>query len=84
MVATTDAAWLWEQAAKAAREAFVIQSRNNFAAVYLYHRRGELTAAEDCPPGFELSTGERISPGNTRDQNTARIYTLARKLPCLP
>ena len=76
--------WLWDQARKAALEAFRIQSRDNYAAVYLYHRRGELTAAKDAPAGFELSTGQRISPGSTVDQNTRWIYEIGRRLPCLP
>lgn len=67
--------WLWDQAAKAAIEAFQIQSRDPYAAVYLYYKRGALMAAINPPDcDFELASGERISPANTREQNTPKFF----------
>jgi hypothetical protein len=76
--------WLWDQCATCAHQAFTIQRCDPYAAVYLYHKRGALVAAQNAPPGFELSSGERISPANTREQNTQKFHALARQLPCLP
>ena len=81
----TNANWLWDQCAAAAAQAFKIQCADQYAAVYLYYKRGALAAAIDPPDAdFELTSGERISPANTRDQNARKFYALARQLPCLP
>lgn len=76
--------WLSIQASNAAKEWWSLQSANPFAALYLYFRRGQLTVAEDKPAGFELGTGQRLSPMATLDGTTAWIYAQAFKLPCLP
>lgn len=55
-----------------------------YTALYLYHKRGALTVATDKPEGFELSDGRRLTPGRTKDQTTAWIVEVSRRLPILP
>lgn len=77
-------AWLWDQSLKASKEWNIAQTRDIFASLYLYHKRGELTVSRDAPTGFELSTGERLGQSGTTEQMMHKIYTIARRLPCLP
>lgn len=77
-------AFIDEQCQKAAREWHAIQFRDPYAAVYLYHKLGELTAAKETPPGFALSDGRRLPPGNTIAQTAQHINSLTGRLPILP
>jgi hypothetical protein len=76
--------FLWSQAAMAARLWFLLQSADNYAGLYLWFKRGEVTVAAEKPDGFELATGERLSPAATEEQMKFRIVLILNKLPILP
>ena len=67
------------------------QTRNIFAALYLYYRPssgtvpGDVVVAEDPPsPDFVLADPQRLSPAWTTEQINRHIYTVIRRLPILP
>lgn len=76
--------FVWSQAAIAARVWFQLQSADQYAALYLWFKRGEVTVAAEKPEGFELATGERISPAATEEQVRNRIALILQTLPILP
>ena len=76
--------WTGARAREAALQWFKQQSANNYAALYLYYKVGELRVAEDCPAGFTLATGERLRVNATVDQQQAWINNVARRTPFLP
>lgn len=73
-----------------ALEWYRAQCRNIYAALYLYYKRsgpdspGRLAIGEDCPPGYELASPQRLGPGATQDQIRERLKEICRRLPILP
>lgn len=81
-------AWLWEQSATAAREAWQTYMRGECSTCYLHYKQGELRAFPeylDAPAaGYALGEAERMPSNLTVEQLTRWVYDRARRLPCLP
>jgi hypothetical protein len=78
-------AWYENAVSEAARVGFWAQVSGEADCVYLWYKQGGLTLAENKPgPDWELGCGEPFRGDLTRDQLRARVWELARRLPCLP
>jgi len=78
------AEWIGQQAKSAAADWWKIQIQDPSVSVYLYFQVGELRAATHPPAGFELVTGERMSPASTLEQQQKWILSQVRRTPFLP
>jgi len=63
---------------------FPMQSREPYASLYLWFKRGQLVVAEKKPDGFELADPRRINPGGTVEQNHNLFREALGRVPCLP
>jgi hypothetical protein len=77
--------WYESVVTEAANVGFRALMSGEAECVYLWFKQGGLTlSAEQPDPAWELGNGQGLRGDLTRDQLRARVWELARRLPCLP
>lgn len=76
--------WIHKISLDAVEQWFIDQCNNPFENYYLYFKRGGIKITNEKPEGYELVSGQRISPSWSCAQAYQYVKDSIRKVPCLP
>ena len=76
--------WLHKVSLDAVEEWFVEQINNPYDSFHLYFKRGGIKISNEEPEGYELVSGQRISPAWSCAKVYQYVRDMIRKIPCLP
>ena len=76
--------WLHQISMDAVEDWFIEQTHNTFESYFLFFKRGGIKIAREKPEGYDLVSGQRISPSWSCAKAYQYVKDIIRKVPCLP